>query len=195
MKINIHTHRPHPSERSICTAGVHPYDAASVTERQLIEVAEQAAEADAVGETGLDFVCDVDKELQESVLRYQLALAERLHKPVILHCVRAFEPLMKLLAEYELVAVIFHGFVGSPEQALRAVRCGYYLSFGHRTFASPRSLDALRQTPLDRLFVETDDNDITIEEVYERIAQALCVDVDRLEEAIGKNFETIFGTA
>ena len=131
--------------------------------------------------------------MQESLFRYQLAIAERLRKPVVLHCVKAFEPMMNILDEYELAAVIFHGFIGSPEQALQAVKAGYYLSFGHRTFASPKSIEALRQIPQNRLFVETDDYDISIDEVYERVAGLLGVELENLEAIIEKNFETIFG--
>ena len=92
-----------------------------------------------------------------------------------------------------LAAVIFHGFIGSSEQALQAVRAGYYLSFGHRTFASPKSVEALRQIPQNRLFVETDDYDISIGDVYERVAELLGVETESLEAVIEKNFETIFG--
>lgn len=192
-KINIHTHHPTADERTISTVGVHPYDVERVGERALIELSEQACEADALGEMGLDFACGADRELQESLFRYQLSLAERLQKPVILHCVRAFEPVMNILDEYELGAVIFHGFVGSAEQAVRAVKSGYYLSFGHRTFASPKTIEALRQTPSERLFVETDDEEVGIDEIYEGIASLLGVEVESLEESVERNFEKIFG--
>lgn len=192
-KINIHTHRPMATETTIVTAGIHPWDAATIGERAMLDMAESAESADAVGETGLDYACEVDKEMQESLFRYQLAIAECLRKPVVLHCVKAFEPMMNILDEYELAAVIFHGFIGSPEQALQAVKAGYYLSFGHRTFASPKSIEALRQIPQNRLFVETDDYDISIDEVYERVAGLLGVELENLEAIIEKNFETIFG--
>ena len=55
-----------------------------------------------------------------------------------------------------------------------------------------RSL-SLRQIPQERLFVETDDYDISIDEVYERVAGLLGVEVEDFEAVIEKNFETIFG--
>lgn len=85
---------------------------------------------------------------QEELFRAQLELAERRGLPVVLHCVRAFEPVMKELERHHLRAVIFHGFIGSPQQARRALARGCMLSFGERTFASPRTLEALRATPL-----------------------------------------------
>ena len=90
--VNIHTHRP-----------------------------QAFADVQAVGEIGLDLARPVDRVRQTELLRMQLRSAEQLGKPVVLHCVRAFEPLMRVLEEYRLRAVIFHGFIGSPEQAAHAL--------------------------------------------------------------------------
>ena len=100
---------------------------------------------------------------------------------------------MRELAECEPRAVIFHGFIGSPQQARQALGKGYYLSFGTRTFASPRTLEALQGTPLDRLFVETDEAPDPIGELYARVAAARGVTVDTLRRATFENYERIFG--
>jgi TatD DNase family protein len=126
------------------------------------------------------------------VLREQLAVAERRDLPVVLHCVRAFEPMMKMLSEYDLRAVIFHGFIGSVQQAERAVSRGYYLSFGVGAFRSPKTLEALRLMPLDRLFVETDESEVGIENVYERVAQARGVELEELKYKLEENYKKIF---
>lgn len=191
--VNIHTHNPAMAEITIRTAGIHPYDAASADATRLEAIEREAAEADAVGEIGLDFACDVSREEQEHVFRAQLAIAERLQKPVVLHCVRAFEPTMAMLDGVRLPAVIFHGFIGSPEQARRAVARGYYLSFGERTFRSPKSIEAMRSTPLSHLFVENDESPIPIAELYERIATLLGIETRVLEAQVAENFERIFG--
>lgn len=191
--VNIHTHNPAMAEITIRTAGIHPYDAASADTIHLEAIEREAAEADAVGEIGLDFACDVSREEQERVFRAQLATAERLQKPVVLHCVRAFEPTMAMLDGVRLPAVIFHGFIGSPEQARRAVARGYYLSFGERTFRSPKSIEAMRSTPLSHLFVENDESPTPIAELYERIATLLGIETRVLEAQTAENFERIFG--
>ncbi|MBQ3260844.1 MAG: TatD family hydrolase, partial [Alistipes sp.] len=123
----------------------------------------------------------------------QLALAEAFDKPVVLHCVRTFEQMMKVLAEYHLRAVIFHGFIGSPEQAKRAIERGYFLSFGERTFRSPKTIEALRQTPINQLFIETDESLTPIAEIYERIAELRGISLDQLVTATKANFERILG--
>ena len=185
--VDIHTH--HPTLRHIepQAVGVHPWRAA---EQRFDELSLEGAVA--IGEIGLDYACKVDRVVQERVLREQLAVAERRDLPVVLHCVRAFEPMMKILSEYDLRAVIFHGFIGSVQQAERAVSRGYYLSFGVGAFRSPKTLEALRLMPLDRLFVETDESEVGIENVYERVAQARGVELEELKYKLEENYKKIF---
>ena len=187
--VNIHTHRPTGSEIELRTAGVHPWDAAT---QDAATLGQRLGGAQAVGETGLDFVRGADRAAQLSALRTQLRLARERELPVVLHCVRAFEPLMRELAASEPRAVIFHGFIGSPEQARQALAKGYCLSFGERTFASPKTLAALRGTPLSQLFLETDDSPVPIAEIYARAAEAKGVPEEVLQRAILDNYKRIF---
>ena len=155
---------------------------------------ERLSDAQAVGETGLDFVHGPSREVQTEALRAQLRLARERELPVVLHCVRAFEPLIRELAACEPRAVIFHGFIGSPEQARRALAKGYFLSFGERAFASPKTLESLRETPLSQLFLETDDSDVPIEEIYARAAKVKGVTPEELQRATLENYGRIFTT-
>ena len=187
--VNIHTHRPAGRGIELRAKGVHPWDA----EREdTATLGQRLGDAQAVGETGLDFACDVAREAQTAALRAQLRLARERGLPVVLHCVRAFEPLMRELAACPPPAAIFHGFIGSPEQARQAVAKGYYLSFGERAFASPKTLAALRETPLSQLFLETDDSPVSIAEIYARVAEAKGVPVEELQRGILDNYKRIF---
>ena len=187
MLIDIHTHRPTEAV-TIRTVGVHPWHAAECS----LPSAEEIMKADAVGEIGLDKACGVDFEMQRALFFKQLELAERFEKPVVLHCVRAFEEVMTLLERHTLRAVLFHGFIGSREQAERAVKKGYYLSFGARTEGSNKTIEALRETPLERLFVETDEADTTIEAMYLTIARLRGITTAELEQATAENYKRIF---
>lgn len=187
--VNIHTHRPTGSGIELRTEGVHPWDADM---RLVATLGERLSDAQAVGETGLDFVHGPSREVQTEALRAQLRLARERGLPVVLHCVRAFEPLIRELAACEPRAVIFHGFIGSPEQARRALAKGYFLSFGERAFASPKTLAALRETPLSQLFLETDDSPVPIAEIYARAAEAKGVPEEELQRAILDNYKRIF---
>jgi TatD DNase family protein len=188
--IDIHTHHPSCEVITPTAVGIHPWDAAS---REITEIESSVATADVVGEIGLDTTCGVSIERQMSIFRKQLALAESFNKPIVLHCTRTFEQIMKELAEYRLRAVIFHGFIGSPEQAKRAIEKGYFLSFGERTFHSPKTIESLRQTPLNQLFIETDESHTPIAKIYERIAALRGISPDQLSTATKANFERILG--
>lgn len=189
--VNIHTHRPTGSGIELRTEGVHPWNA---DKQEVATLGERFGNAQAVGETGLDFVRGPARETQFEALRTQLRLACERGLPVVLHCVKAFEPLMRELAECEPRAVIFHGFIGSPEQARQALARGYCLSFGERTFASPKTLAALRETPLSQLFLETDDSPVPIAEIYARAAEAKGIPVEELQRATLDNYKRIFET-
>lgn len=187
--VNIHTHHPTGFAIEPVAVGIHPWEASS---RSVSEIESLIPKADAIGEIGLDSACDVDIERQLSLFCEQLELAERYQKPVVIHCVRTFEQVMNCLAKHNLRAVIFHGFIGSPEQAKRAIERGYFLSFGERTFHSLKSLDSLQKTPLDQLFCETDDSPITIEEIYSQIADALNISTESLISITNENYNKIF---
>ena len=191
MVVDIHTHNTLTQAQTIDTVGIHPWHAVECDIRT-IEVA--AMGVDAIGEIGLDFACDVPHERQIEVFQAQLAIAERLKKPVILHCVRAFEKMMQILKNYRLPVVIFHGFIGSKEQAQRAVAEGYYLSFGERTFRSPKTIEAMRSTPLSNLFVETDESATPIEEIHEKIAELRGISTTELTAITEENFSRIFNS-
>ncbi len=188
--INIHTHRSAPNERTIATVGVHPYDAESGKQLTLPDI---NSKVEAIGEIGLDSTRQVNREVQESVFRQQLHLAHKLQLPVVLHSVRAFEQVCRIIAEYDLKAVIFHGFIGSRQQADFATSKGYFLSFGHRCFTSPKTLDALRNCNINNIFFETDDYPISIEEIYRRASEYRDENIDELRDKIYKNYLKLFG--
>lgn len=191
MKVNIHTHHPKSGERTISTLGIHPYDAEGVTTDSIFAIERTALEYDAIGEIGLDYSANINKEAQILLFKAQLEVARHLNKGVVIHCVKAFEEVMNILSRYNLPFVIFHGFIGSPEQALRVAARGYYLSFGHRTFRSPKSIEALKVTPANLLFFETDDSTINIEQIYRQVSEVLGIPVPMLECVTNENFEKI----
>lgn len=190
--IDIHTHRP-TSAPTIRSVGIHPWQAAE-TEVLPADFDTQVAAADAVGEIGLDFARrEIDPERQLRLFRAQLDAAERHGKPVVLHTVRAFEETMRELRGRHLAGVVLHGFVGSKEQAARAAAAGCCLSFGERTFRSPRTIEALRATPLERLFIETDDSPLPIERIRDEIAALRGITPEALSKALRDNYERLFG--
>ena len=185
--VDIHTHHPRPDVVSPRMAGIHPWDA----ERG--RVLPDFDHCDIIGETGIDYACEVDRLAQERLFRAHLEAAERLQKPVVLHMVRAFEPTIKILAEYNIAGVVFHGFIGSQQQAAEALRGGYYLSFGISSLRSSKTRQAIAATPLDRLFCETDDDPLLdIAKVYVEVAVIKGVTLAELERYIYENYKRLF---
>lgn len=152
-----------------------------------------AAAVDAVGEIGLDYARPIPRPAQERVFRDQLTIAAERRLPVVVHCVKAFEPVMDILSDYRLRAVVFHGFIGSRQQALRAVRAGYHLSFGERSLSSPRTVEALQSVPLWAVFLETDESRLPIGEIYGRAAAILGIETGELKKETYKSYISIFG--
>lgn len=185
--VDVHTHHPRPDVVSPRMAGIHPWDAERG--RDLPDF----AYCDIIGETGLDYACEVDRLAQEQLFRVHLEAAERFQKPVVLHTVRAFEPTIKILTEYNIEGVVFHGFIGSQQQAAEALRRGYYLSFGIRSLCSSKTRQAIVATPLDRIFVETDDDPLLdIASVYAEVAEIRGVTLEELERYIYENYKRLF---
>lgn len=185
--MDIHTHHPHPDVLSPTMAGIHPWHAEQGKTLPNFDT------CDIIGETGLDYACGVDKAIQERLFRAHLVAAERLHKPVVLHTVRAFEPTIKTLADYDIKDVVFHGFTGSEQQAKETIKRGYYLSFGERSLRSSRTRQAIAATPLNSLFCETDDNaSLNVAEVYAEVAKIKSVTLAELEKEIYENYKRLF---
>ena len=207
--IDIHTHRlvPVPGESIVSclpdaffpqeggwySVGIHPwqlgsYDWTDTAFRAHFEAFVRHPQVLAVGEAGLDKLISVSLDSQTDALRYQADVAEAIDKPLILHLVKATTELLALKRELNpRVPWIVHGFRGKAQLALDLVRHGLYLSFGARY-----QEEALRQMPADRLFLETDESDSTISDLYERAALVRGVTCDELVETVSRNVRSVF---
>ncbi len=199
--VNIHTHFDEHSAVTTSSIGIHPWDAEESDlgseDPAIANEARRTVELDiipaqSVGEIGLDFSTAVDRETQKRVFIAQLKLAKKHGKVVIIHCVKAFEATMSILSTFPLKGVIFHGFIGSVQQMNQAIERGYYISFGERTFASPKTQKALREAPIDQIFFETDTSDVEIEEIYERATKYRIEDLDTLREQLFCSYKQLF---
>ena len=185
--VDIHTHNPREGVLSPSMAGIHPWDA-----EQDLSMPDFSA-CDIVGETGLDYSTKVQKEAQQELFLKHLDIAKSLDKPVVLHVVKSFEDVMLVLRKQNIQDVVFHGFIGSKEQAIRATNLGYYLSFGDRSLRSPRTRDVVASMPIENLFCETDDrDDISIEEIYAEVAKLRGISPEELATQIEKNYKRLF---
>ena len=142
--------------------GSHPDAADEVDEAVLDEyrrLARENPKIKAVGEIGLDYHYeDIPREIQKRAFRAQMALAEELRLPVIVHEREAHQDGMDIVSEFPAVTGVFHCYSGSLEMAKWLISRGWYIGFtGVLTFKNARkALEVAAGIPLDRIVLETD---------------------------------------
>ena len=149
----------------------------------------------AIGECGLDRVCDADFELQKKVFIKQVELSEQFNKPLIIHAVRSYSDIISIRKETKSKADwIIHGFQGNEQSAVQLLKHNIFLSLGDVLFKNETKAQRLLQTiPLERLFLETDVAERKISDVYEKAALLSGVEMDKFRNEIFNNFVKIFG--
>ena len=144
--------------------GVHPWKSDKDIDRAGFE--KTAVMADAIGECGLDKCKPISLDVQMDVFRWQIGVAERLEKPVIVHCVRAYGLLMDCLREHKDLHWLIHGCNASPEWIREASKYHVWFSVGPMQLQNQYTKGTLSSIPGDRLLLETDASAIEITEVY-----------------------------
>jgi len=144
-----------------CTVGIHPSEAdgRSLTQVPRLADLQKSPAVVAMGEMGLDYHYEfVPRTSQLAVFEAQIALADQLNRPVVIHCRQATDDVLAVLKNHPKVPAVFHCFTDGLEQARRILDSGYLLGFtGIVTFKRSDSLRQVAlQTPLDRMLVETD---------------------------------------
>ena len=142
--------------------GLHPENCHDFQPEQ-IERLRQLAQREkvvAIGEVGLDYYWEENppRDLQQQVLRQQLALAQELALPVIIHDREAHADTLSIVREFPGVTGVFHCFSGSPEMARELLQMGWYLGFdGPVTYKNARRApEVAAVTPPERMLIETD---------------------------------------
>jgi TatD DNase family protein len=179
------------------STGLHPWHIGKVNPDDcLLAIEKVTAHKNmlAVGECGLDRSIDAAFAIQELYFKKQIEIAEKHHKPLIIHCVRAYFDLIRMKKELKsYLPWVIHGYNGNLETTKSLNRHDFYFSVGESFLTDERKRESFLEIPLDRLFFETDDNDIPIQKIYLFAAEILKTSEDLLAEAIFNNFKTIFG--
>ena len=146
---------------SYYSIGIHPWEVRESNVSQQLSFLQQQLQRKqfvAVGEAGF---------------KEQVKLSEKLGLPLIIHCVKAMEELLGVKKESRPQQPwIWHGFRGKPEQAVQLLKKGFYLSFGEYY-----PDETMQIVPDERLFLETDDSLLDIEDILCQAARVRGVEV------------------
>ena len=210
--INIHTHRfssddnileivnqyPKDFEETIpnYSIGIHPWyinENRLVEDLKIIESKLLEKKCLAIGECGLDKKIEKSLDIQIKVFESQLALAEKYQKPVIIHCVAAFQELIAIKKQKNsTVPMIIHGFSKNEQTAKQLLDHGFYLSFGKYLLRNPALESVFQSIPNDRFFLETDTITENILDVYTLAAKYKNISIQHLQQQLKQNFKTVF---
>ena len=177
------------------SAGIHPWRVGENFEEQLakLETLLKSNSIIVIGETGLDKCCQTPFDLQDSVFKKQLELAEKYEKSVIIHCVKAWQEIIEIKKNYQNQQWIVHGFNKNYEQAKSLLAKGFFLSFGSDMFKKSKTIETLKHSPRDKTFLETDTSSANIIELYRKAADIRGIELEKLVFSIEENFTKVFG--
>ncbi|MFM9989125.1 TatD family hydrolase [Flavobacterium sp.] len=210
--INLHTHKfsnnpnvleivnqyPQEFDSTIpfYSIGIHPWyinESRLEADLKIIEEKLQLKNCLALGECGLDKRIEISMGIQTQVFEKQLSLAIKYKKPVILHCVSAYQEIIEIKKRLEVeVPMIIHGFSKNEQVAKSLLDNGFYLSFGKYLLRNPELESVFKFVLNDRFFLETDTIEETLEEVYQLAAKYKNIKVSELLEIVATNFQSVF---
>lgn len=210
--INLHTHKfsnlsdvievvnqyPWEFDASVpnYSIGIHPWyvdENRLETDLEIIKEKLQLTGCLALGECGLDKRIEIPLDLQISVFKKQLELVKETQKPIVLHCVAAYDEVIAIKKEMKIEnPMIIHGFSKNEQVAQTLLKNGFYLSFGKYLLRNPDLEKVFTFAPENQILLETDTIEESIYQVYEKAAEIKGISVEEMKTIVFTNFSTIF---
>lgn len=193
------------------SVGFFPTDYDKVSEEDFVwleDVMKNDKDVIALGEIGLDYHWDDNKERQQELFVRQIELANKYNKPIMIHSRESSNDTYQLLKQHAKVNVLLHCYSQSQEMMERYLKLGYYISFsGVVTFSSAKETKICAQNcPLDRIVTETDSPYLTpvpyrgkqnetsyVKYVGEYIANLKGIDNQTLQKCVYENYNRLLG--
>ena len=210
--INLHTHHFSNSEEMLevvnqypwefsneipqYSIGIHPwYINQERLQDDLLLISEKLKTENclALGECGLDKRIEIPLQIQTEVFQQQVELLQQTTKPIILHCVAAYQEVIGIKKEMNIEnPMIIHGFSKNEQVAKSLLDNGFYLSFGKYLLRNPDLEKVFKFVPNDLLFLETDTIEESIAEVYQKAANYKQMTLDEMKQKVFENFTNVF---
>lgn len=176
--------------------GIHPWyiDENRIdNDLKIIKNKLQLSDCLALGECGLDKRIAIPLTLQIAVFKAQLELVKHTNKPIILHCVAAFNEVIAIKKEMKIInPMIIHGFSKNEQVAQLLLNNGFYLSFGKYLLRNPELEKVFNFAPENQILLETDTIEETIYEVYQKAAFIKGISIQEMKTMVFTNFSRIF---
>lgn len=181
-----------PIPNRVFSVGFHPKHSYDITQKEWdwLYSHSQSPFCWAIGECGLDALIGVEERQQERILEQQIDWANQIQKAMIIHCVRRFSSLLKFKKKAQ-IPMIIHGFNKKESIAQELLAYGFYLSFGKSVLYNEALQKLVTSIPLEKFFLETDADDISIEIIYQKVASLKQISIQELQKNIQKNIENI----
>lgn len=181
-----------PAEAVYLSAEIHPWHLTAENLSCQIERMENMLSDHrvlALGEVGLDKLTECPYPIQIKAFEEIVSISEAYGKPLIIHCVKSVDELIAIRKKMRpALPWIMHGFRGKPQQADSLLRHGFYLSFGEHY-----NSQVMKEIPIERLFLETDESNVPIDELYNRAAAIRHISAEELKLAVLHNVNNVFG--
>lgn len=210
--INLHTHKfsnlsdvievvnqyPWEFDASVpnYSIGIHPWyvdENRLETDLEIIKEKLQLTGCLALGECGLDKRIEIPLDSQISVFKKQLELVKETQKPIVLHCVAAYDEVIAIKNEMKIEnPMIIHGFSKNEQVAQTLFKNGFYLSFGKYLLRNPDLEKVFTFAPENQILLETDTIEESIYQVYEKAAVIKAISVEEMKTIVFTNFSKIF---
>ncbi|MDD0853234.1 TatD family hydrolase [Halobacteriovorax sp. GB3] len=182
-------------EQGLFSLGIHPWSLGQKKidwdefERMILTIYERD-NFFALGETGIDLVKKNHLKEQEKIFEKHIQLANKIRKPLIIHCVRAQNLIIKYSKKYiNHTPWVLHDFNANEQMISDMVKRDFYFSLGPTILKETSKIrQNIRLVPIDRIFIETDDSNYSIKHMYNEMASLLKIDVNALASEIEKNF-------
>lgn len=174
------------------SVGIHPKDILTQPEEAmdwLISVSQNPL-CLAIGECGLDGLLNTSDAEQGNIFEQQIKWANEIKKPLIIHCVRRFSEMIRF-QKMAKVPMIIHGFNKKKSIADSMQHAGFYLSFGKSLLDNLSLQTVFKEFPLEKIFLETDDKNFTLEELYHLASVIKNISIENLAQQIKNNLTEI----
>ena len=186
--------------KNLYSIGIHPWQTVNINipiEIEKIQKFASLSNVIAIGECGIDKLKGTDLLDQANAFESQAIIAEQVKKPIIIHCVKAFDEIIEIKRRIKpKVSWIIHGYRQSPELAKQLMNEGFILSFGEKVLNNEELTQALPKLLKNNIFfLETDNIDNkAILNLYSQFSKKLGITETNLVVQIETSFEKVFKT-